>query len=92
MQSNESLWKVDLKKMTCRNKVNGLEVTFFLTPDNMLLGIITGINPGIHEFILRLDINHDIMIDQIIKTARYYFAMKYYRTNNPYHEKPEMLM
>jgi hypothetical protein len=83
-------WKIDLKKMSCRNPEFGIEILFIVTNENKLFGIITKTGMGLHQHIASIACDLNCIHEQLIAIARYYFARKYYKRDNPYKNIPDM--
>jgi hypothetical protein len=90
MNMAKKYWKIDLKKMRCRNPEIGIEISFVVTNENELFGIITRTESGLHQYIAGSGCDLNCIHDQFINVARYYFARKYYKRDNPYKRIPDM--
>jgi hypothetical protein len=90
MKFNKKYWEINIEKMICRNSIVGIEVSFVATNCNGLFGIITNTETILHQYIASLDCDLDRIHEQLVELARYYFAKKYYKKNNPYKRMPEM--
>ncbi|WP_010256087.1 hypothetical protein [Treponema primitia] len=92
MISSKKNWKIDLKKKICRNDVIGIEVSFIITNENKLFGNITRTDMGLHQYIAKIECDLEGIPEQLINLARYYFAKKYYKKNNPYENLPNPVL
>jgi hypothetical protein len=90
MVFNKKHWEISTEKMICRNSVAGLEVSFVATNRNELFGIITNTKTDLHQYVASIDCDLDCIYEQLVGLARYYFAKKYYKKNNPYKRMPEV--
>jgi hypothetical protein len=90
MKFNKKNWEISTEKMVCRNCVIGIEVSFVATNSNKLFGVITNTEIGLHQYVASIDCDLNYIHDQLVGLARYCFAKKYYKKNNPYKHMPEM--
>jgi hypothetical protein len=90
MKFNKKYWEISIEKMVCRNSVVGIEVSFIATNRNELFGVITNTETGLHQYVASIDCDLDCIQDQLVELARYYFAKKYYKRDNPYKRMPGM--
>jgi hypothetical protein len=90
MKFNKNHWEISIEKMICWNSVIGIEVSFVATNRNELFGIITNTETGLHQYIASIECDLDCIHEQLIALARYHFAKKYYKKNNPYKRMPEL--
>jgi hypothetical protein len=87
---NKNHWEINVERMICWNSAIGIEVSFVATNNNELFGIITNTETGLHQYIANIDCDLDCIHEQLIALARYHFAKKYYKKNNPYKHMPEL--
>jgi hypothetical protein len=90
MKFKKKHWEINTEKMICRNTIAGLEVSFIATNRNRLFGVITNTEMGLHQYVASIDCDLDCIHEQLVALARYYFAKKYYKKDNPYKRMPEM--
>ena len=76
--------------MICRNSELGVEVTFIATNRNELFGVITNTETDLHQYVASINCDLDCIHEQLVGLARYCFAKKYYKKNNPYKRMPEL--
>jgi hypothetical protein len=90
MKFNKKHWEVNTERMICWNSVIGVEVSFIATNRNELFGSITNTETGLHQYVASIDCDLDRINKQLVELARYCFAKKYYKKDNPYKRRPEM--
>jgi hypothetical protein len=90
MNVSKKQWKIDLKKMCCRHLEIGIEIAFIVTNENRLFGIITKTESDLHQYVAGIGCDLNCIHDKFIDIARYYFARKYYKRDNPYKNIPDM--
>jgi hypothetical protein len=89
MRFKKNNWEISVEKMICWNSIIGVEVSFVTTNRNELFGIITNTEMSLHQYIASIDCDLNCIHEQLVALARYYFAKKYYKSNNPYKRMPE---
>jgi hypothetical protein len=90
MKFKKKYWEINTEKMICRNTIAGIEVSFIATNRNRLFGVITNTEMGLHQYVASIDCDLDCIHEQLVALARYYFAKKYYKKDNPYKRMPEI--
>jgi hypothetical protein len=90
MKFNKKHWKISTEKMVCWNSVVGIEVSFIATNRNELFGVITNTETDLHQYVASIDCDLDYIHEQLVGLARYYFAKKYYKKDNPYKHMPDL--
>jgi hypothetical protein len=90
MKFNKKRWEISAEKMICWNNDIGVEVSFVATNRNELFGIITNTETYLHQYVASINCDLDCIHEQLVGLARYCFAKKYYKKNNPYKRMPEM--